>query len=414
MKPDDLWQVIALFILLFLSGFFSASETALLSLSKIRVRHMVEEKIKGAQLIHQLIENPNKLLGAILVGNNIVNIGASALATSLAINYFGNTGVGIATGIMTLLVLIFAEITPKSLAVQNAEKMALKIVKPIFMITTVLNPITTILIHITNIIIKLLGGKIEKKQPFITEEELKTIVTMSHEEGVLETEERQMIHNVFEFGDLQSKDVMIPRTDMITASINSTYDELLTLFKEERFSRIPIYQDTQDNIVGIIYIKDLIFFRNEKETFTIQKYMWNPHFTYEFKGIAQLFAEMRKKRVSIAIVLDEYGGTAGIITIEDLVEEIVGDIEDEYDQDDTDIEILRENEYIVNGSTKITSVNEILGINIESADFDSIGGFVIGLLGQLPEVGETIEHNNITFIIENVNRNRIKKLRIIT
>jgi putative hemolysin len=375
---------------------------------------MVESEIKGAELINKLIKNPSKLLGAILVGNNIANIGASALATSLAIHYWGASGVGIATAVMTILVLIFGEITPKSLAAQNSEKIALKVARPMSLITFILNPLITVLIHITNTIIKILGGEVDNHRPFITEEELKTMVSVSHEEGVLEGEEKQMIYNVFEFGDSQAKDVMTPRTDMIVANVNSTYEELIKIFKEEQFSRMPIYEETIDNIIGILYIKDLIFFEDEKEEFSIEKHMRIPYFTYEFKSTVDLFADMRANRVPIAILLDEYGGTAGIVTIEDLVEEIVGDIEDEYDDDEDKIEVIKEDEFIVNGNTKISMVNEMIGLNIESEDFDSIGGFVTGILGRLPKTGETINYNNTKFIIQKISKNRIEKLKIIT
>jgi putative hemolysin len=414
MDPDGTWQITSLIILLLFSAFFSASETALMTLSKIRIRHMVESEIKGAELINKLIKNPSKLLGAILVGNNIANIGASALATSLAIHYWGASGVGIATAVMTILVLIFGEITPKSLAAQNSEKIALKVARPMSLITFILNPLITVLIHITNTIIKILGGEVDNHRPFITEEELKTMVSVSHEEGVLEGEEKQMIYNVFEFGDSQAKDVMTPRTDMIVANVNSTYEELIKIFKEEQFSRMPIYEETIDNIIGILYIKDLIFFEDEKEEFSIEKHMRIPYFTYEFKSTVDLFADMRANRVPIAILLDEYGGTAGIVTIEDLVEEIVGDIEDEYDDDEDKIEVIKEDEFIVNGNTKISMVNEMIGLNIESEDFDSIGGFVTGILGRLPKTGETINYNNTKFIIQKISKNRIEKLKIIT
>lgn len=414
MDPEGTWQIISLAILLMFSAFFSASETALMSLSKIRLRHMVESEIKGADGIDKLLKNPTKLLGGILVGNNIANIGASALATSIAMHYWQASGVIIATVVMTILVLIFGEITPKSLAAQNSEKISLKVAGPIRLITFILNPIIVVLIFITNSFIKILGGDPDKQRPFITEEELKTMVSVSHEEGVLEGEEKQMIYNVFEFGDSQAKDVMTPRTDMIVANINSTYSELITIFKEEQFSRMPIFEDTVDNIVGILYIKDLIFFEDEKEEFSIEKHMRAPYFTYEFKSTVDLFADMRAKRAPIAILLDEYGGTAGLVTIEDLVEEIVGDIEDEYDDDDDKIEVIKEDEFIVDGDTKISMVNEMIGLNIESEDFDSIGGFVTGILGRLPKTGETIHYNDTKFIIQSTNKNRIIKIKIIT
>jgi len=397
-----------------LSAFFSASETALMTLSKIRVRKMVEDNIKNANTIDKLIKNPSKLLSAILIGNNAVNIGASALATSIAIDIYGNTGVGIATGIMTLLVLIFGEITPKSLAAQNSEKIALKVAKLINVITIILNPIIVFLTRLTNFLVRILGGRVDTNQPFITEEELKTIVSVSHEEGVLEGEEKDMIYNVFEFADTQARDVMTTRTDMVAVEVNSTYWDIIKIFKEEQFSRIPVYENTIDNIIGILYVKDLLFLEDNKGQFDLKKYIREPYFTYEFKPVTELFNEMRTNRIHMAIVLDEYGGTEGLVTIEDLIEEIVGDIEDEYDKHVDEIQVIKEDEYLVYGSTRIEEINEIIGTSIESEDFDSIGGFVMGIIGRLPEAGETIEYNNIKFIAEAVEKNRIEKLRILT
>ena len=414
MDPAYTWQIIALVILLGFSAFFSASETALMSLSKIRLRHMVDSKIKGSARINKLLKDPSKLLGGILVGNNIANIGASALATSLAINYWGVSGVGIATAVMTILVLIFGEITPKSLAAQNSEKISLKVSRPISLIVYILNPLIIVLIHITNIFVKILGGEVGKRTPFITEDELKTMVNVSHEEGILEGEERKMIYNVFEFGDSQAKDVMTQRTNLIAANVNSNYEELIKIFKEEQFSRLPIYEETIDNIIGVLYIKDLIFFEDGKEKFSIDKHMRIPYFASEFKSTVDLFADMRLNRVPIAILLDEYGGTAGIATIEDLVEEIVGDIDDEYDDTSDKIEVIKEDEFIVDGDTKISMVNEMIGLSIESEDYDSIGGFITGIHGRLPNTGETINYNDTKFIIQDTSKNRIVKLKIIT
>lgn len=414
MEAGASWQFILLAVLVGLSAFFSASETALMSLSRIRIRHLVEEKVKGAEAVSKLVENPNKLLGSILVGNNVVNIGASALATSLAIHYFGSAGVGIATGAMTLLVLVFGEITPKSLAAQHSEFLSLRIVGIINFFVIIFNPIVFILLFVTNGIIRLMGGKPGRTQPFITEDELKTMVNVSHEEGVLEVEEKEMIYNVFEFGDIQVKDVMTPRTDMVSLEIGVTYEKVIDTFKAEQFSRIPIYQETTDNIIGILYIKDLIFKTSENTVFDIHEYIREPYFTFEFKKTTELFRELRAKRIPMAIVLDEYGGTAGIVTVEDLIEEIVGDIRDEYDDHEQDIEVVKEDEYIVEGSTRIDELNELIGVRIESEDFDTIGGFIVGEFGYIPEVHETIEYDGIKFVVEEVDRNRIEKLRIHT
>ncbi len=414
MDSSGLWQFAVLAFLIGLSGFFSASETAIMSLSKLRVRHLVEEKVKNANLVSSLIQNPSKLLGSILVGNNVVNIGASALATSLAINYLGTSGVGIATGVMTILVLIFGEITPKSLAVQHNERISLLIAKPLKYLTIVLNPIVVVLTHITSFLIKLFGGNITTQDPFITEEELRTIVDVSHEEGVLECEERKMIHNVFEFSDTQVKEVMTQRTDVAAIELNASYSETIAVVKEEQFSRLPIYEGNSDNMVGILHIKDIFMAENFKENFSIPKYMRQPLYTFEFKQVSELFEEMRKKRISMAIVLDEYGGTAGIVTMEDLVEEIVGEIRDEYDEYEHEIQKLKDNEYVANGSTKLELINEMKGVFIESRDFDTLGGFITGELGRLPQLGEVIEHEKVQYIVEGLARNRITKIKIIT
>ena len=414
LDPDSLWKTFLLIMCLFLSAIFSASETAFISLSKIRVKQMVENKEKGADRINKLLSNPSKLLSAILIGNNVVNIGASALLTSLAIDYFGSGGVGIATGVMTLLILIFGEITPKSLAAQNSEKLSIKLSGFIDIITTVFSPIILVLTSITNFLIKLMGGDVNKSQPFITQEELKTIVNVGYKEGVLEGEEKEMIYNVFDFSDSQAKDVMIPRTDMVTIDVDLSHEEIIDIFKQEQYSRIPVYENTIDNIIGILYAKDLLFLQNNKDKFSLRKFLREPHFTYEFKSTKQLFEEMRTDRIHMVIVLDEYGGTEGLVTIEDLIEEIVGDIEDEYDKDINEIEVVKEDEYLANGNVRIDVINELIGTSIESEDFDSIGGFIIGILEKFPEAGEIIEYNNIKFIVESINRNKIEKVRIIT
>lgn len=416
MEPDGTWQIIVLIILLVMSAFFSASETALTSLSKIRIRHMVEEGVKGADKIEKLIANPNKLLGSILIGNNVVNIGASALATSIAMQEWGNEGVAIATGIMTVLVLIFGEITPKSLAAQNSEAVSLKVVGIIAIIVTILKPAVTVFTYISAPIIELFGGQANKNQPFITQEELKTIVDVSEEEGVLEIDEKKMIHNVFEFGDLQVKDVMVQRVDIVAIDIESSYDEIMNIIKEEQFSRMPVYRETIDDIVGVLNVKDLLISQEQdKDNFSIEKIMREPYYTFEFKKNLDLFRNMQKERVYMAVVLDEYGGTVGIATIEDLVEEIMGEIEDEYDdEDDKEIDVVKEDEYIVVGSARIDDLNELIGTSIESEEFDSVGGFVIGVLGRLPELGEIIEYEDIKFVIEKLDKNRIMKVRIYT
>ncbi len=405
-------QIFILVILLIGSGFFSASETALMAISKIDARQMVEKKMKGAKTVSKLLEDPNKLLGSILVGNNIVNIGASSLATVLATDIFGDNGAGIAVGGMTFLVLIFGEITPKSLSAQNSQKVACFVSGPIALIVSTLGPIVRILMMITNLLIRLFGGKIDTSKPFITEDELRTIVTVSHEEGVLEAEEKEMIYNVFSFGDSYTKDVMIPRTDMIAIDINATYEEILTLYKEEQFSRMPVFEETYDNIVGVIYIKDLMLKKFDPESFKVADILRDVYFVHEFKRIDELFKELRSKKIGIAIVVDEYGGTSGLVTMEDLIEEIVGDIDDEYDIKENDFIAVSDHEYLVDGSFRISDFNEKLHLDISSNEFDSIGGFIIGILDRFPNEGEVVTFENITFTVQDTFNNRINKLHV--
>ncbi len=403
-------------LLLFLvccSAFFSASETALTSLSKIRLRNMVEEKIKNADKISRLLDDPNRLLSSILVGNNLVNNGASALTTALAIQLFhgdAGSGASVATAFITVVILIFGEITPKTIAAQQAERVALIVVNIIAAVVFILRPVVAILNVVTGALIRFFGYNPNQKTPTITEAELKTIVNVSHEEGVLESEERFMINNIFNFGDAKARDVMTPRTDMLTVSCDVSYEEFVTLVKEEGFSRLPVYQEDIDDIVGILYVKD-VFFVDESE-FSAEKYMREPYFTYESKPVAELFAEMRANRLAVAIVLDEYGGTSGLATMEDIVEEIMGEIADEYDDEQDEIEIIKEDEFVVDGSTRLEEFNNLVGSQLESDEVDTIAGYVLMILGSFPEGGEELELDGLKFIVEEMDKNRISKLRV--
>ena len=392
------------------------SETALMSLSKIRTRHMVEEEVKGAKLVAKLIEDPNKLLGAILIGNNIVNIGASSIATSLAVKVFGGSDVAVAisTLIMTVLVLIFGEITPKSIAKQNSEKVSLLVGKPIKVVVFLFKPFISVFTGISSVFIRLLGGDPKASEPFITQEELKTMVGVSEEEGVLEDVEKEMIFNVFDFADMQVKDIMVQRVDIIAVDIEDTYEEVLDVIRTEQFSRIPVYNDTIDNIVGILNVKDLIMANDKTGEFKVGNYTREPYYTFEFKKITEVFKEMKKARNHMAVVLDEYGGTVGIITIEDLIEEIVGEIEDEYDDENHMIEVVKEDEYIVDGSARLDDISDLIGVSMESEDLDSVGGLLIEELGRIPDEHEEVLINNLRFVVEEIDKNRIKKVRIYT
>lgn len=406
-------QYLFLVILLAFSALFSAAETSMTSISKIRLRNMVDENVKGAKKLELLLSTSKKLISSILIGNNIVNIGATTLATSITISLTGNnnTALAIATVLTTVTILIFAEITPKTLAAQNSEKIALAVTNFISFVMWILAPIVFILNIVTNFIMKIFGANDNSKSPFITEAELKTMVNVSHEEGVLEVEEKMMINNVFDFGDSHAKDVMTPRIDIVAIPYTATYQEIIDTFKREEFSRMPIYKESTDDIVGAIHLKDFAFYENIKP-FDINDYIREVYHTYESQPTSELFKIMRKEYKSIAVVLDEYGGTSGIVTLEDLIEEIVGEIFDEYDDEEVKIKLIKEDEYIIDGDTKLTDVNEMLGLALECEMYESIGGYVTDIMGHIPKKGEKIEIGNIKFVVESEDKNKIDKLRI--
>lgn len=412
MDSSDAIQLVILFVLLGLSAFFSSAETSLTTVNKMRIRTLIEEGNKRAVKVSKILDNPGKMLSAVLIGNNIVNISASSLATVLATKLFGSSGAGIATGILTLLILIFGEITPKSLATLYAEKISLAYAGIILFIMNIFTPLIFLINKLSHGLLLLLHINPAKKVAAMTESELRTIVDVSHEEGVLESEEHSIIQNLFDFGDAQAKDVMIPRIDMILADVDTTYEELLSIFEKTRYTRFPIYENTTDNVIGIINMKDILLY-NPEDKFSIRDFLRDAYYTYEHKKLSELMLEMRKTSVNIAIVLDEYGATSGLITLEDLLEEIVGEIRDEYDADEETSNIrLNDNEYLVEGHMRLDDLNEMLGTDFESSDYDSVGGFIIGQLDKLPKEGDSITIDNVRLVVETLDINRIEKVHI--
>lgn len=410
-------QLIILIILLFLSGFFSSAETALTTVNQIRIRNLVEEGNKKASRVISIYEQYSKMLSTILIGNNIVNISASALTTTLTIRLFGNYAVGIATGILTALVLIFGEIVPKNWASINSERLSLAFSGIIQALMIILTPVIYLVEAISNIFFRLLGiDPNDRKEP-MTESELRTYVDVSHEDGVIESEEKKIIYNVFDFSDAVAKDIMIPRVNMVSADINSSYKEVFELFRESMYTRIPIYENQEDHIVGLINVKDFLLL-TDKRSFSLKdnQILRKPYFTYEYKKTADLLDELRKKRQNIVFVLNEYGATVGMITLEDLLEEIVGEIQDEYDEDEADQlqEITgEERTYKVNGTMKLSDINDRLGTEFESEDYDSIGGLIIEALDRFPENMETVTLDDETILqVLQVQNNRIEWVKM--
>lgn len=413
MDSSQIAMIFIFIILISLSALFSMSETAFMSINKIRVKTLAEENNKKAILILSLLKEQNRLLSSVLVGNNLVNIAASSLTTSFVISIFGNegTGVAIATGLVTLIILIFGEITPKSLATQNAESIAFGVCRFIKFIIIVFTPVVAILNIVSGFFVRLFGGN-ATKGPTMTEEDLKTIVTVSHEEGVLEDEEKEMIHNVFEFGDTEIKEIMTPRIHVESISDDTTYDEIITTFRDCQFSRLPVHNDSFDEIIGVLYIKDLFLVDVNRDDFDVKKVMRDTYFVYEFNQISDVFEAMRKEHVSLAVVLDEYGVMSGIVTLEDIVEEIVGEIDDEYDEIEQSVIDLGNGEYLIDGSLNIDEVNDACETSFDSEDFESIGGLVLGQCNGSPEVHQKIIIDRVIFTIEEIDKNRIVLLRL--
>ena len=414
MDTSAILQAICLVLLLVGSAFFSSAETALTTVNRIQIQLLAEEDNKKAKRVEMILDQSSKMLSAILIGNNIVNISASALATTLTISVFGNAYVGLTTGILTLLVLVLGEITPKSLASIFSLQLSLAYSGFIWMLMRILTPVIFVVEAIRTGILKLMGVDPNAKGNRITEDELKTLVDVGLEEGAIENDEFEMITNVFSLDDSLAKDIMIPRIDMSFLHVDATYDEVIELYRETSYTRFPIYSETRDTIIGTINVKDLLLYPKD-EPFHIRKLLREPHFTFEHKEVGTLLMEMQEGGISLVIVLDEYGATSGMITMEDILEEIVGEIRDEYDKDETDaiIEMKPGREYLIDGSTNLTDVNDTLKIDLESEEYDSIGGYIIEKLDRLPRSGETIQlDNGIKMITELVKRNRVEKVHV--
>ena len=417
------WEVLSLgsgdiaglsFLVFFIlmSAFFSSAETALMTVSNISLRTLAQSGRKNALILLKILDKKEKMLSAILIGNNIVNLSASALATSLSIKLWGDYAVGLATGVLTLLVLVFGEISPKTLASRYSEDLAMFYAKPIYALMFILTPLIFLVNIFAGAVLFLFGANTRSSKEHITEEEIRTIVDVGHEEGILENEERKMINNVFDFGDTIVRDVMTPRIDMVAIDITADFDELISLYRQEQYTRIPVYEESTDNIVGIINVKDLLLNDNKKD-FKIKDILREPLFTYEHQSLAKLFMEMKKNFHNIVIVLDEYGTAAGLLTLEDILEEIFGDIRDEYDRDEEEsIKKLGEKEYLVDASMKLGDINEYFNIDLSSEDYESIGGLVLEKLGHLPEENEELEVSDIRIKVEKMAKNRIDTLRL--
>ncbi|QTL97972.1 DUF21 domain-containing protein [Iocasia frigidifontis] len=404
----------SLLLLFALSAFFSGSETALMSVNRVRIKELSNHGDKKAVLVDKLLKKHTRLLATILIGNNLVNIAASAIATSVAIKLFGNKGVGIATGVVTLIVLIFGEITPKSIGSKKAVKYSKLAAPYLYWMERFLSPVISFFVYLIKLVV---GEANPLSSSFLSEEEIRRFVNVSEEEGVIKKTERKMINSIFEFDDTTVREVMIPRIDMVCVDEGIELDDFIRLAVQKGHSRIPVYHNTTDKIKGLIYVKDLLeLLITKKKDFVINDFLRPAFFIPESKKINELLTEMKKRKIHIAIVLDEYGGTAGLITIEDLIEEIMGDIQDEYDLEPKQIEFLNDKEMIVDSRIEIDELNEILPEPLSDEDnYKTISGFILYYLGYLPDEGERIVLNDDLLIqVEKTSEHRIERLKIIS
>jgi len=409
LETSDIIQLVIVIILLSASAFFSSAETALMTSNKLRMRNLADNGDKRAAKVLKVTENTDKMLSAILIGNNIVNLTASSISTALTLKIFGSKLVGIATGILTFLILVFGEITPKNVASKNAEKMALAYIGVISFLVTLLTPVIFIVNTVAKFVISIFNKNGDDNNA-VTEEELRAMVEYSHEEGVIENEEKKMIVNVVDFGDTVAGDIMVPRVDMVMVDEKSSYEEILQVFREERYTRIPVYEETPDNVIGILNVKDFLLIE-DKENFVMKELLREPLYTYEYKKTSALMMDMRKTGANIVIVLDEYGITAGLITLEDMLEEIVGEIRDEFDADeDEGITKVSDLEYLIDGSTNLDDINDRIGLSLSSEEYESIGGLIMEKLGRLPVEGEIINFDNIVLTVKKMDHARIEKV----
>ena len=401
-------------IALILAALAASAETSLTSISRVRLRTLVEQKVPQAILIERLHRDPNGYLSTILIVNTVAIIVASSAATLLALHlYQERVAEWLVSLILSLIVLVACEITPKTLALQRAERVALRMARLVAAATFVMRPIVFVLTAVTRLILRMLGGRAEVRGPFVTEEELKMLVSVGEEEGVLEEEEREMIHGIFEMGDMRVREVMVPRTDLVAIEVNEPVEKAVDLVTKHGHTRIPVYEGNLDHIVGVLYAKDLLRAVVRGEQKTLRDIARKPYFTPESNKVQDVLRDLRKNRVHMAIVVDEYGGTAGAVTIEDILEEIVGPIQDEYDIGEEDeIQFISPNEVVLDGRVSVDDVNELLKLNIAADDYDTIGGYVLNQLGAAPKVGATLKLGTAELRVEGVQGTRIKKVRI--
>lgn len=400
--------------LLLLSALLSAAETAFFAANRLRIRERLEAGDRRAELAHRLLEDPARVLTTLLVADNIVNVGASVLGAVLAIRLFGPERAALYAFLaMVVLILVVGEIVPKTIAGRHADGLVLTLTRPIYLLSRLLSPIIRVLSLASSVMVRPLGGRVNVNSPMVTEEEIRMLVKMGEEEGVIEQDEREMIHSIFEFGDTVAREVIVPRMDMDVVEDSATVADAVQLILATGHSRVPVFHESIDNIVGVLYLKDLLKPLVEgRMTAPVVEFTRPAYYVPESKRLDELFREMQRRKVHLAIVVDEYGGTSGLVTNENLLEQIVGPILDEHDVEERLVEVLNDQVALVNGRTPIGEVNDLLRLDLPAGEVDTIGGFVYSLLGHVPQPGERVPYDGLEITVEQVEGQRIGKVKI--
>lgn len=417
MEPPNLITFIVIALLLLAIALLSSAESSIIAVNKLRLRNLIEKGDRKALAVQRILERHDRLFSAVILSGNLFTVLATAIGTTVAVSVLGEEyGIIVATALLTFLTVTFGELSPKTFAVTHSEKVALSIARPLEIYIKLLSPLMWIFNASSNLLLKVCGVKEKPVSPFVTEEEIKTMLKIGKEEGAIEEEERKMLHRVFEFGDKRVSEVMVPRTEIIDISEKAFIQDAIKLLSEEGYSRYPVIKDSIDNVTGILYIKDILMKMHslDVEGVPVTNLMREAYYIPESKMVSELLDEMQRKKLQIAIVVDEYGGTAGLITLEDIIEEIVGGLQDEFEalEAEKDIEIIDERTFIVGGQTGIDEVNELIGAELKSDEFHTIGGFVFWLFRRLPKIGEQVRFHNIRFLIIEMEDKRVSKLKI--
>ncbi|MBI4679654.1 MAG: HlyC/CorC family transporter [Nitrospirae bacterium] len=414
MEPGFLIIILCLIFIALLSS----SEVAFIAFNRIRIRHLIEKGNSSAETAQKIRDQHDRLFSAVILSGNLFTVLATSVGTALALKFFGEEyGIIISTIIMTFLTVVFGELAPKTFAVTHAEKVALFMAKPMEMYIKLISPLVWIFNKLSNLIIRFFGGEIKPTPQFLTEEEMKAMISIGEEEGTLEKEEKEMLHKVFEFGDKKVSEAMVPRTEIVAIPEDAAVADVLELITTERYSRYPVIKETVDNIIGILYVKDILIKMAKEEIApdtSIATLIRDAYYIPESKMVTELLDEMQKHKFQIAIIVDEHGGTAGLITLEDIMEEIVGGLQDEFEaiEAEKEVEIVDESTLVVSGFTGIDEVNELVGVELKSGEFNTIGGLLFGLFGHLPKVGEQLKYHGLRFLILDMDGKKIDKVKI--